>query len=261
MLPPPLSPPTTMIPRLLLQGAVAGITGRNDSNRPPEYVRRNDNSSNFLPTQNDTEFGWLSDDGGGVAVNNDTSPIDNYTFVSDLFVFDDLNDYMNKLNYSGLTNLTSYFNDVGYANASCVSAANDTFGNYTGECGADGLPDESKNWWALILVIVPCLTIFGNVLVILAVVRERTLKTVTNYFIVSLAVADLLVAMVVMPFAVYVLVSFIYTYRYFFHLYLYFFHLYLYFFHLYIHFFHVHILRAYLLFLEKDIIWLVIIET
>lgn len=62
------------------------------------------------------------------------------------------------------------------------------------------------NYWALILLIFPILTLFGNVLVILSVCRERTLQTVTNYFIVSLALADLLVAVVVMPFAVYVLV-------------------------------------------------------
>lgn len=41
----------------------------------------------------------------------------------------------------------------------------------------------------------------------MAVVRERTLQSVTNYFIVSLAIADLLVAVVVMPFGVYILVS------------------------------------------------------
>lgn len=68
------------------------------------------------------------------------------------------------------------------------------------------LPVE-YNYWALILLIFPILTLFGNVLVILSVYRERTLQTVTNYFIVSLAIADLLVAVVVMPFAVYVLVS------------------------------------------------------
>lgn len=67
--------------------------------------------------------------------------------------------------------------------------------------------DVHKNYWALILVLFPIFTLFGNVLVILSVYRERTLQTATNYFIVSLALADLLVAVVVMPFAVYVLVS------------------------------------------------------
>lgn len=63
------------------------------------------------------------------------------------------------------------------------------------------------NYWALVLLIFPFFTLFGNVLVIMSMVRERTLQTVTNYFIVSLAVADLLVAVVVMPFGVYYLVS------------------------------------------------------
>ncbi|XP_031626590.1 dopamine D2-like receptor isoform X2 [Contarinia nasturtii] len=71
---------------------------------------------------------------------------------------------------------------------------------------ADSAP-QPQQYWALILLIFPILTLFGNVLVILSVYRERTLQTVTNYFIVSLAIADLLVAVVVMPFAVYVLVN------------------------------------------------------
>ncbi|XP_061398805.1 dopamine D2-like receptor, partial [Musca vetustissima] len=65
----------------------------------------------------------------------------------------------------------------------------------------------TRNYWALILIVFPIFTLFGNILVIMSVFRERSLQTVTNYFIVSLAIADLLVAVVVMPFAVYALVN------------------------------------------------------
>ena len=66
--------------------------------------------------------------------------------------------------------------------------------------------DESfeRHYWALFLLIFPLLTLFGNVLVCLSVFRERSLQTMTNYLIVSLAVADIMVAILVMPFAVYV---------------------------------------------------------
>lgn len=80
-------------------------------------------------------------------------------------------------------------------------------GNNSNATDQDQVLRHNKNYWALILVLFPFLTLFGNVLVILSVYRERSLQTVTNYFIVSLALADLLVAVVVMPFAVYVLVS------------------------------------------------------
>ena len=67
--------------------------------------------------------------------------------------------------------------------------------------------DLGKNYWALILGLLCVIVVFGNVLVIASVVREKVLQNVTNFFIVSLAVADLLVAGCVMPFSVYVLVS------------------------------------------------------
>ncbi|NXI36024.1 DRD4 protein, partial [Galbula dea] len=57
---------------------------------------------------------------------------------------------------------------------------------------------------ALVLGIVLILLIVGgNALVCLSVCTERALKTTTNYFIVSLAVADLLLALLVLPLYVY----------------------------------------------------------
>ena len=65
----------------------------------------------------------------------------------------------------------------------------------------------SPNYWATLLLLLCVVVVFGNVLVILSVLREKLLQNMTNYFIVSLAVADLLVAAIVMPFSVYVVVS------------------------------------------------------
>lgn len=85
----------------------------------------------------------------------------------------------------------------------------DHFNLSSNSSNATDISHQDKNYWALVLVVFPFLTVFGNVLVILSVYRERSLQTATNYFIVSLALADLLVATLVMPFAVYVLVSII----------------------------------------------------
>lgn len=49
------------------------------------------------------------------------------------------------------------------------------------------------------LLLIMCATLFGNSLVILAFKRNSKIRTVTNYFVVSLAVADILVALVSMP--------------------------------------------------------------
>ncbi|MBN3308168.1 5HT2A protein, partial [Amia calva] len=56
-----------------------------------------------------------------------------------------------------------------------------------------------KNWPALLTIIVIILTIAGNILVILAVSLEKKLQNATNYFLMSLAIADMLLGFLVMP--------------------------------------------------------------
>lgn len=70
------------------------------------------------------------------------------------------------------------------------------------------------NYLALLMLVIPIFTALGNVMVILSVTTEKALQTSTNYLIVSLAVADLLVALLVMPWAIYVLVSGIFSNKY-----------------------------------------------
>ncbi|KAM7108013.1 5-hydroxytryptamine receptor 2B isoform 2-T2 [Ciconia maguari] len=74
----------------------------------------------------------------------------------------------------------------------------------TGEPKQDYPSDEQGNkvrWAALLILLVIIPTIGGNILVILAVSLEKKLQYATNYFLTSLAVADLLVGLFVMPIA------------------------------------------------------------
>lgn len=61
--------------------------------------------------------------------------------------------------------------------------------------------EAQLRWAALLMAVIIIPTIGGNILVILAVSLERKLQNATNYFLMSLAMADLLVALLVMPIA------------------------------------------------------------
>lgn len=56
--------------------------------------------------------------------------------------------------------------------------------------------------YIVIEIIIALLSISGNVLVCWAVAINTTLKNATNYFLVSLAVADILVGVLAIPFAI-----------------------------------------------------------
>ncbi len=59
-----------------------------------------------------------------------------------------------------------------------------------------------------LLGFLPCLTVFGNSLVVLAVLTDKSLKTPTHFLLLSLAIADLIVGIWVMPLSIYLVVSF-----------------------------------------------------
>lgn len=73
----------------------------------------------------------------------------------------------------------------------------DTFTNKTLE--------DVNNWWALSALGLVVGTAAGNILVCLAICWERRLQNVTNYFLMSLAITDLMVAILVMPLGIYTL--------------------------------------------------------
>nr|XP_010307930.1 PREDICTED: D(2) dopamine receptor isoform X2 [Balearica regulorum gibbericeps] len=88
-------------------------------------------------------------------------------------------------------NLSWYNSDIGDRNWS----------KPLNESSADQKPQY--NYYAMLLTLLIFVIVFGNVLVCMAVSREKALQTTTNYLIVSLAVADLLLATLVMPWVVY----------------------------------------------------------
>ncbi|XP_077437048.1 5-hydroxytryptamine receptor 2A [Vanacampus margaritifer] len=73
-------------------------------------------------------------------------------------------------------------------------------GNGSDQEALDTAADTAgKHWAALLILAAIGVTVTGNILVILAVSLEKKLQNATNYFLMSLAVADMLLGMLVMP--------------------------------------------------------------
>ncbi|XP_064638972.1 5-hydroxytryptamine receptor 2A-like [Lineus longissimus] len=65
-----------------------------------------------------------------------------------------------------------------------------------------GLSYSGKNWVMLLLGVFVICGILGNLLVCLAICTEKKLQNVTNYFLMSLAIADMMVSIIVMPMSI-----------------------------------------------------------
>ncbi|XP_040036723.2 beta-2 adrenergic receptor [Gasterosteus aculeatus] len=78
-----------------------------------------------------------------------------------------------------------------YGNSSLVS---------DGTAGTSEYSDAELVLLAVAMGVLALAIVFGNVLVITAILRFQRLQTVTNFFIASLAVADLIMGLVVVPF-------------------------------------------------------------
>ena len=88
----------------------------------------------------------------------------------------------------------------------CGRDMNSSVGGNCSEEDVDGEgPDDgirTYNWAALFLFAIVIVTIGGNVLVCLAVSYKRKLQNMFNFFLVSLALSDMLSAILVMPLSI-----------------------------------------------------------
>jgi hypothetical protein len=58
------------------------------------------------------------------------------------------------------------------------------------------------NWYVLPLISFALFGIFGNILVCMTIKRDQSLQTKTNYYLFSLALADLAVCVIVLPLSI-----------------------------------------------------------
>ncbi|XP_077297595.1 5-hydroxytryptamine receptor 2B [Arctopsyche grandis] len=107
-----------------------------------------------------------------------------------------------------LQNATFVQYDWSYDPRNATAIGNGSEVNFVSTVGYDfdGNEEGLDNWWALLALLLVLATAAGNILVCLAICWERRLQNVTNYFLMSLAVTDLMVAVLVMPLGILTLV-------------------------------------------------------
>ena len=114
-------------------------------------------------------------------------------------------------NYTDMSLLLSYnFSDPSmdsrqFSNSTSMDTSPQT--SPTRLCGAPGsfpytdLTQIDAVWWMFVILytVVMTLSLVGNMMVIWTICRHKYMRTVTNYYILNLAVCDFLVSLFVMP--------------------------------------------------------------
>ena len=114
---------------------------------------------------------------------------------------DENNRYLYE-DYNNNASMTTNLNFHQYANNISRNESIDLFSserNVIVNLNSEDVYNDINNYWALLALILVFGTAGGNILVCLAIYYEKRLQNVTNYFLASLALTDLMVAVLVMP--------------------------------------------------------------
>lgn len=105
--------------------------------------------------------------------------------------------YVNKSFYYDYNNRSDIIGD----NHQLINTSANDFDKVYNSNNSNNINDRENvyNYWALLAIILVVGTAAGNILVCLAITWEKRLQNVTNYFLMSLAITDLMVAILVMP--------------------------------------------------------------
>ncbi|GFX13241.1 5-hydroxytryptamine receptor 2B [Trichonephila clavipes] len=141
-----------------------------------------------------SDFDWSSPNTKSETPDFGIHGIDNVSLIDSAF-------YDSKTEFLDI-NISAEFMKEGYEyNKTCPWAAC-VVENGTALLEDEEFSSEGRNWLFLLLCVLVVAGGLGNVLVCLAICLEKRLQNVTNYFLLSLAVADLLVCIAVMPFGI-----------------------------------------------------------
>lgn len=81
--------------------------------------------------------------------------------------------------------------------------------NWTVTGDATNATDSTPRWALIGLAVIPAWILFGNLMVLLAVLLQKNLRTLSNWVIASLAFTDFLLALIVVPLGTYQVVSYV----------------------------------------------------